>query len=142
MAGKAPASSFGDTPFFAAVAYDKPEERDNTLSNLQALPAEPVFGRLVAVLTAVVTQPDAMVPPRRLARAFERALGLSIGNVINSFDVTIEGSRITAHDAIGQRFQTLNLLASLSDERERQVTGILHRIMGSCSGQRLMATAN
>jgi hypothetical protein len=113
---------FGDTQFWVAVAYDKPEERDIALSNLQTLPAEPVFGRPV-VLTAVVAQPDAVLPPRRLARAFERALGLSIGNVINSFDVTIEGPHITTHGAIEQRLETLNLLASLSSERERRVTG-------------------
>jgi hypothetical protein len=113
---------FGDTPFFAAVAYDKPEERNIALSNLQALSAEPVLGRPV-VLTAIVAQPDAVVPPRRLARAFERALGLSIGNVINSSDVTIEGPQITIHDAAQQRLETLNLMASLSNERERQVTG-------------------
>ena len=113
---------FGDTQFFAAVAYDKPEERDIALSNLQALPAEPVFGRQVA-LTVVAAQPDAIVPPRRLARAFERALGLSIGNVINSFDVTTDGPEIATHDAFEQQLEALNLLASLSNERERQVTG-------------------
>ena len=113
---------FGDTPFFAAVAYGKPEDRDIALSSLQALPAEPVFGRPV-VLTAVAAQPDAMLPPRRLARAFERALGLSIGNIINSFDVRIEGPQISTDDGLGQRLETLNLLARLSNERERQVTG-------------------
>ena len=113
---------FGDTPFFAAVAYAKPEDRDIALSNVEALPAEPVFGRPV-VLTAVAEQPDAMLPPRRLARAFERALGLSIGNIINSFDVRIEGPQISTHDALEQRLKTLDLLASLSNERERQVTG-------------------
>lgn len=102
--------------------YGKPEERDIALSNLQALPAEPVFGRS-GVLTAVATQPDAMLPPRRLASAFERALGLRIGNIINSFDVRIEGLQISTHDALEQRLETLNLLARLSNERERQVTG-------------------
>jgi hypothetical protein len=113
---------FGDTPFFATVAYEKPEDRDIALSNLQALPAEPVFGRPV-VLTAVAAQPDAMVSPRRLARAFERALGLSIGNIINSSDIRIEGPQISTHDALEQQLETLNLLARLSNERERQVTG-------------------
>jgi hypothetical protein len=113
---------FGDTPFFAAVAYDEVEERDIALSKMQTLSAEPVFGRPVVLIT-VVAQPDAVVPPRRLARAFERALGISIGSVINSFDVTIQGPLITAQDGIEQRVETLNLLASLSNKRERQVTG-------------------
>jgi len=113
---------FGDTAFFTAVAYEKQEDRDVALSSLRVLPAEPVFGRLVE-LTAVVAQPDAVVPPRRLARAFERALGLSIGNIINSFDDTVDGPQIAALDALEQRLQTLNLLASLSSERERLVTG-------------------
>lgn len=52
---------FGDTAFFAAVAYEKQEDRDVALSSLRALPAEPVFGRLVE-LTAVAAQPDAVVP--------------------------------------------------------------------------------
>jgi len=71
----------------------------------------------------VAAQPDAVVAPRRLARAFERALGLSIGNLTNSFDVTIQGPQISTHDALEQRIEALNLLASLSNERERQVTG-------------------
>lgn len=113
---------FGDTPFYAAVAYENPEDRDAALSQIQTLPAEPVFGRPV-VLTTVAAQPDTPVPPRRLARAFERALGVSIGNVTNSFDVTIQGSTITAREAMEQRLGALNLLRGLSNDRERQVTG-------------------
>lgn len=113
---------FGDTPFFAAAAYDSPEERETALSNMRALPAQRVFGRPV-VLTAVAAQPDAPVPPRRITRAFERALGLSIGNITSSFDVKVDGPQITNHDAIEQRLVALNLLAGLSNERERQITG-------------------
>jgi hypothetical protein len=113
---------FGDTPFFAAVAYENLEERNAALSGMQTLPTEPVFGRAV-VTTTVTAQPDNPIPPRRLVRAFERALGFSIGNMTNSFDTTVQGPKITSHDAIEQRLGALNLLASLSSERERQVTG-------------------
>ena len=113
---------FGDTPFFAAVAYENPQHRDAALSQVRALPAEPVFGRPVE-LTSVATQPDAPLPARRLVRAFERALGFPIGNAINSFDVTVQGEKISGQDAVGQKLGALNLLAEMSNEREGQVTG-------------------
>jgi hypothetical protein len=113
---------FGDTPFHATVAYENPSERDTALAELKTLPPEPMLGRPV-VLTAVATQPDAPLPARRLVRAFERAFGFPVGNIINSFDVTIQGPKISSHDAVEQQLRALNLPAELSNERERQVTG-------------------
>ena len=113
---------FGDTPFYASVAYENEVDRDVALASVQALSAEAVFGRQ-AELTAITKQPDTPLPSRRLVRAFERALGLRIGGVINSFDVTLQGEQISRDDSRRQRLGTLNLLAQLSTERERQVAG-------------------
>ena len=112
----------GDTPFFAAVAYENPQDRDTALSQVQALPTESVFGRPVE-LTIVATQPNAPLPARRLVRAFERALGFPIGNILNSFDVTVQGEKISSRSAVEQQLEALNLVAEISNERERQVTG-------------------
>lgn len=113
---------FGDTPFYAAVAYENQHQRDSALTELKALPSKPIFGRPV-MLTSVAAQPDAPLPARRLVRAFERVLGFPIGNIINSFDVTVQGDKIPRHDAIQQQLEATNLLTKLSNERERQVTG-------------------
>jgi hypothetical protein len=65
-----------------------------------------------------------MLPTRRLIRVFERALGIRIGNVINLFDVQASaGEAISSQDAARQQVVALNLLAELSNDRERQVTG-------------------
>ena len=113
---------FGDTPFFASVAYENELDRDAALARVQTLSAETVSGRQ-AELTVITKQPGAPLPSRRLVRAFERALGLRIGGVINSFDVAIQGEQISRDDSIRQQLGALNLLAQLSSERERQVTG-------------------
>ena len=105
-----------------AVAYENPQDRDTALSQVQVLPTESVFGRPVE-LTMVATQPDAPLPPRRLVRAFERALGFPIGNILNSFDVTVQGEKISSRSAVEQQLGALNLVAEISNERERQVTG-------------------
>ena len=112
---------FGEAPFFAAVAYQNPSERDSALTKLKALPTGPLLGQPV-MLTSVAAQPDAPLPSRRLTCAFERALGFSIGNIINSFDPVIQGEKISRQDAVEQQLGALNLLAELSNERERQVT--------------------
>ncbi len=113
---------FGDTPFYASVTYEKEQDRDAALASVLALSAETVFGRQTE-LTVITKQPDAPLPSRRLVRAFERALGVRIGGVINSFDVTLRGEKISGDDARRQQLGALNLLAQLSSERERQVTG-------------------
>jgi hypothetical protein len=89
---------------------------------VKALPAEPVFGRPVD-LAIVAPQPDSPLPARRLVRAFERALGFPIGNLVNSSDVTVQGEKISGLSAVEQQVAALNLLAEMSNERERQVTG-------------------
>lgn len=113
---------FGDTAIYAAVAYQNQLERDTALTRLGAMPAGPFLGRRV-VLTSVTAKPDEALPPRRLACAFERALGFRIGNTTNSFDSVIHGEKIPRQDAVEQQLEALNLLAELSNERERQVTG-------------------
>jgi hypothetical protein len=113
---------FGDTPIYAAVAYQDQSQRDTALTGLGAMPAGPFVGRRV-VLTSVTARPDDPLPPRRLACAFERALGFRVGNTTNSFDSVIRGEKIPRKDAIEQQLEALNLLAELSNERERQVTG-------------------
>lgn len=113
---------FGDTPFYASVAYENELDRDTGLARVQALSAETVFGRQ-AELTVITKQPDTVLPSRRLVRAFERALGLRIGGVINSFDVTLHGEQISRDDSRRQQLGALNLLAQLTNDRERQVTG-------------------
>ena len=113
---------FGDTPIYAAVAYQKQPERDAALTGLRAMPTGPFFGRQV-VLTSVTAKPDDPLPSRRLACAFERALGFPVGNITNSSDSVIHGVKIPRQDAVEQQLEALNLLAELSNERERQVTG-------------------
>jgi hypothetical protein len=113
---------FGETPFYAIAAYANRQDRDGALAKLQGLRTEPVFGRPVE-LTSVVEQPSSPLPARRLVRAFERALGVSLGNIYNSFDVTIHGAQIPDTTAIEQRLTMLNLLAEISNDRERRVTG-------------------
>jgi hypothetical protein len=113
---------FGDAPFYAAVAYQNASERDSALTELAALPPGPLLGRSVA-LSSVTAQPDTSLPSRRLARAFERALGFSVGNIINSFDSDIRGEKISRQDATEQQLGALNLLAELSNAIERRVTG-------------------
>jgi hypothetical protein len=113
---------FGDTPIFAAVAYQKQPERDAALTGLGAMPTVPFLGRRV-VLTSVTAKPDDPLPSRRLACAFERALGFPVGNTTNSSDSVIRGVKIPRQDAVEQQLEALNLLAELSNERERQVTG-------------------
>jgi hypothetical protein len=113
---------FGDTPVFAAVTYESQQDRDTALKSLRTLPPEPIFGRSLK-LSMAAPQPQAPLPPRRLIRAFERALGLPIGNIHSSFDVTIHGEKISPRSALDQRLGALNLLAELSIEHEKQVTG-------------------
>jgi hypothetical protein len=113
---------FGDMPFYASVAYDNELDRDAALASVQGLSAETVFGSQTE-LSVITKQPDAPLPSRRLARAFERALGVTIGGVISSFDVTLPGEQISGDDARRQQLDALNLLAQLSSERERQITG-------------------
>ena len=113
---------FGDIPFYASVAYENELDRDAALASLQALTAESVLGRQ-AELTVITKQPDAPLPSRRLIRAFERALGVSIGGVVNSADLTLQGEQTSRDDSRRQQLGALNLLAQLSSERERQVTG-------------------
>jgi hypothetical protein len=113
---------FGDAPFYAAVAYNNPSERDSALTELTALPAGPLLGRPVA-LTTIAAQPDVSLPSRRLACAFERALGFSVGNIINSFDSHIQGEKISRQAAVEQQLRAINLLLELSNASERRVTG-------------------
>jgi hypothetical protein len=113
---------FGDIPIYAAVAYRDQPDRDSALVGLGSMPSGPLLGRRV-VLTSVTAKPDASLPSRRLACAFERALGFRIGNITNSHDSVIRGKRIPWQDAVEQQLTALNLLAELSNERERQVTG-------------------
>ena len=113
---------FGDTPFYAAVAYQNSPERDGAVTGLRTLPAGPLLGRSV-VMTSIAPQPDTRLPPRRLVCAFERALGFPSGNIINSFDPIVQGQEISRQEAVEQQLRALNLLAELSNETERQVTG-------------------
>jgi hypothetical protein len=113
---------FGDAPFYAAVAYQNPSERDSAQTALEALPAGSLLGRPVT-LTSIAAQPGTPSPPRRLVCAFERAFGFSIGNIINSFGEKLRGEQISRQDAVEQQLGALNLLSELSNERERQVTG-------------------
>jgi hypothetical protein len=113
---------FGDVPFFATAAYQNPLERDSALTSLKSLPAGALLGRPVTV-TSLTAQPDVSLPSRRLASAFERAFGSPAGNVIISLDSDIHGEKVSRQVAVVQQLQALNLLAELSDNRERQVTG-------------------
>lgn len=113
---------FGEVPFYAAAAYQEQSDRDSALSALSAQSTEPLLGQQV-MLNSVMAQPDSRLPPRRLTSAFERAFGFSIGNIINSFDPVIQGDIVSRQDAVEQQLVALNLLAVLSNERERQVTG-------------------
>ncbi|WP_300609670.1 hypothetical protein [Trebonia sp.] len=113
---------FGDTPIYAAVAYHNQPERDTALTGLREMPAGSFLGQQV-VLTSVTGKPDDPLPSRRLACAFERALGFPVGNTTNSSDSVIHGVKIPRQDAVEQQLEALNLLAELSNERERQVTG-------------------
>lgn len=113
---------FGDVPFFTAVAYQHPPDRDRALTELRTLPAYELLGHRV-LLSVVAAQPDVPLPPRRLVCAFERAFGFPIGNISNSFDPVIQGEEVPRDEAVGQQLAALNLLAELSSELERQVTG-------------------
>jgi len=113
---------FGDTPIYAAVAYEQQQERDTALSRVQALTPEPVSGRPVEI-TVVTVQPDAVLPSLRLVRAFERALGIPVNNIHGVSDVKMNGQPISDQEAAQQQLAALNLLTKLSNARERQVTG-------------------